>query len=185
LAAANLHPRPVIATINYQLGPALQYFSPDHGYDQAVEDELLRSIDWPSDGYRLFEIATSEMRQGPAGPMLETNALFLPCDLWRELGGYDPAFVEPGGGLANADTLLRACALPGVQLIRVLGEGTFHQFHGGLSTTTLRGATRTLQQGSRAYLRRRGRPVAMVRYPGWLFDARTAAVVKRDGDAAC
>jgi glycosyltransferase involved in cell wall biosynthesis len=177
LGAARLHPRPVIATLNYQLGPSLQYFSADHGYDQEAEDRLLESIDWPSDGYRLFDIATSEMRHGPAGPMLETNALFLPCELWQELDGYDPLFVEPGGGVANADTLLRACALPGVQLIRVLGEATFHQFHGGLSTSTLRGAMQALQQGSRAYLRRRGRPLAPIRDSGWLFDARTKTVV--------
>jgi glycosyltransferase involved in cell wall biosynthesis len=144
LAAARLHPRPVIATLNYQLGPALQYFSVAQGYDQSAEDRLLASIDWPSDGYRLFDISTSELRHGPAGPMLETNALFLPRELWRELGGYDPAFTEPGGGLANADALLRACALPETQLIRVLGEGTFHQFHNGLSTSTPQGAIEIL-----------------------------------------
>lgn len=177
LEAARLHPRPVVATLNYQLGPSLQYFAADRGYDQNVEDTLLASIDWPSDGYRLFEIATSELRHGPAGPMLESNALFLSRALWDELGGYDPAFIEPGGGLANADTFLRACALPEVQLIRVLGEGTFHQFHGGLSTRTRESASDTLQRGSRAYLRRRGRPLATARNPGWLFDARTRTVV--------
>lgn len=177
LQAARLHPRPVIASLNYQIGRSLQYFSDDRGYDQNAEDRLLASIDWPSDGYRLFEIATSELRGGPAGPMLESNALFLPRALWQELGGYDPAFIEPGGGLANADTLLRACALPQVQLIRVLGEGTFHQFHGGLSTSARIAAMQVLQQGSRAYLRRRGRPLAPARDPGWLFDARTGTVV--------
>ncbi|WP_419897793.1 glycosyltransferase family 2 protein [Roseomonas sp. USHLN139] len=175
LAAARLHPRPVIATLNYQLGPALQFDSARHGYDQAAEDRLLEGIGWPADGYRLFDIATSELRAGPAGPMLESNALFLPRALWQELGGYDPAFTEPGGGVVNPDTYLRACALPGTQQIRVLGEATFHQIHGGVSTSTPAAAMAVLQQGSRLYLRRRGRPLRTLRDPGWLFDARQGA----------
>ncbi|GGJ20221.1 hypothetical protein GCM10011320_29410 [Neoroseomonas lacus] len=175
LAAARLHPRPVIATLNYQLGPSLQFDSARHGYDQAAEDHLLASIDWPADGYRLFNVATCELRAGPAGPMLESNALFLPRALWDELGGYDAAFVEPGGGVVNPDTYLRACALPGVQQIRILGEGTFHQIHGGLSTSTPASAMAVLQAGSRLYLQRRGRPLRSMRDPGWLFDARQGA----------
>jgi hypothetical protein len=131
LHAAILHPRPVIATLNYQIGP-----------------------------------------------MLESNALFLPRALWRELGGYDPAFTEPGGGGVNPDTFIRACLLPGAQLIRVLGEGTFHQFHGGLSTSTPDGAMHVVKQASRAYLRRRGRPLAAVRHSGWLYDASTGEVAR-------
>ncbi|WP_439597764.1 glycosyltransferase family 2 protein [Falsiroseomonas sp.] len=175
LAASRLHPRPVIATLNYQLGPLLQFDSARHGYDQAAEDLLLQGIGWPADGYRLFEIATSELRAGPEGPMLESNALFLPRALWAELGGYDPAFAEPGGGVVNPDTYLRACALPGVQQIRILGEGTFHQIHGGVSTSTPEAAMAALQEGSRLYLRRRGRPLRTMREPGWLFDARQGA----------
>jgi glycosyltransferase involved in cell wall biosynthesis len=176
LRASRLHPRPVLATLNYQLGPSLQYDSARHGYDQAAEDRLLLDIGWPRDGYRLFEIATSEMRAGPAGPMLESNALFLPRPMWDELGGYDAAFVEPGGGVVNVDTFLRACALPDAQLIRILGEGTFHQFHGGVSTSTPEGAVEALQLGSRNYLRRRGRPLRVTRETGWLFDARNGRV---------
>ena len=178
LAAASLHPRPVIATPNYQLGPSLQYLSAQHGYDGCAEDRLLEGIGWPSDGYKLFEVSTCEMRGGPTGSMLESNALFLTREMWDELGGYDAAFVEPGGGVVNADTFIRACALPGAQLIRVLGEGTFHQIHGGLSTSTVASAVRTLQQGSRAYLRRRGMPLKSTQAVGWLYDARLHALTE-------
>jgi len=174
--AAALHPRPVIATLNYQLGPDLQRISTAHGYDQTTEDELLSSIAWPQDGYRLFEIATPEIRGGPLGAMLESNAIFLPRALWDELGGYDEAFQEPGGGVANPDTFIRSVALPGTQLIRVLGEGTFHQIHGGLSTSTQERAIEMLKEGSRAYLRLRGKPLVPVRASGWTFDSRTRAV---------
>lgn len=173
LAAAKLHPRPVIATLNYQIGPGLHYEAARHGYDQAAEELLLVGIDWPTDGYRLFDIATPEYRGGEAGPLLESNALFMPCALWAELGGYDPAFTERGGGVVNADTLLRACALPRTQLIRILGEGTFHQFHGGLSTSTPESAVETLKRGAQAYQRRRGVPLRTTRTPGWLFDPRS------------
>jgi hypothetical protein len=176
-AAAALHPRAVVATINHQLGPKLQFHAADTGYDRREEDRLLASIGWPADGYRLFEIATSELRAGVRGPMLESNALFLRRALWDELHGYDERFVEPGGGMVNPDAFIRANALPGTQLIRVVGEGTFHQFHGGLSTSSVRGAMETLRAGSRAYLRRRGRPLAPVRASGWLFDARARALV--------
>jgi glycosyltransferase involved in cell wall biosynthesis len=177
LAAAALHPRPVIATINYQLGPKMQYLSAEEGYDRAQEDALLHSINWPEDGYRLFDIATCELPGALDGPMLESNALFLPRVLWDELGGYDEAFTEPGGGAVNPDTYFRACALPNVQLIRILGEGTFHQFHGGLSTSSVRGVIETVQTASRHYLRIRGKPVMRVRQSGWLFDARRGHVV--------
>lgn len=172
MAAAKLHPRPVITTLNYQIGPGLHYESGRHGYDRAAEERLLAGIAWPADGYRLFDIATPENRGGEAGPLLESNALFLPRALWAELGGYDPAFTEAGGGVVNADTLLRACALPETQLIRIAGEGTFHQFHGGLSTSSPRSAMETLKRGAQAYQRRRGVPLRTTRTPGWLFDPR-------------
>ena len=187
-AAAALHPRPVIATINYQLGPALQYISAERGYDRAEEDRLLASIGWPEHGERLFEIATCELRHGEAGPMLESNGLFLPRALWAELGGYDEAFDGPGGGVANPDVLTRACALPDTQLIRLIGEGTFHQYHGGISTSTARGAAEMLQRSSRHYLRLRGKPLTPVREVGWLFDASAGQVVDRTPiaeDARC
>lgn len=178
MAAAALHPRPVVATLNYQLGPGMQRISSAQGYDQAVEDKLLAGIAWPHDGYRLFDIATAEMRGGPASPMLESNALFLPRALWDALGGYDPAFDEPGGSVVNPDTLIRAVALPDTQLIRILGEGTFHQIHGGLSTSTQERAMNMLKEGSRSYFRLRGKPLAHVRERGWLYDSRKGEVVR-------
>jgi hypothetical protein len=56
-------------------------------------------------------------------------------DLWSELGGLDERFALPGGGLANHDLFRRACNMAGVQLVVLLGEGTFHQFHGGATTS--------------------------------------------------
>lgn len=178
LAASAFHPRPVIATLNYQLGPNLQRISAEEGYDQGAEDALLASIGWPQDGYRLFEIATPEIRGGPMGAMLESNALFLPRALWDELGGYDERFAEPGGSVVNPDTLVRAVGLPDAQLIRILGEGTFHQIHGGLSTSSQQKAMAVLKEGSRTYLRLRNKPLMPVRSVGWTYESRTGQLTK-------
>lgn len=137
--AAACHPRPVVGTLAFHLGPAVQSVSVHHGYDQAAEDALLRSVDWHEDGYRLFSISVfaSSSAAGWFATPQETNALFLKREHWRELGGFDPAFRAAGGGLANLDIWQRLCADPHAQAMLLLGEATFHQFHGGVATNAL------------------------------------------------
>ena len=136
LQASRVHPRAVVGTLAFHLGPDVQMRSIGRGYDQAAEDALLDSVDWAGDGYSLFSISV------PAGSSArgwftlpsESNALFLARDQWRQLGGYDQAFTCAGGGLANLDTWARACAMPDWQVVMLLGEATFHQVHGGVAT---------------------------------------------------
>ncbi|MEQ8404498.1 MAG: glycosyltransferase family A protein [Oceanicaulis sp.] len=170
--ASNLCAIPVIAPLNWQLGPQRQYLASQTGYDQDVEDRLLDSIHWPEDPDRLFEIAVCEVQPTPEAPLLESNALFLRKDVWDALGGYDPAFDEPGGGCANPDMLLRACAYPGAELVRLVDEGTFHQFHGGVSTSDLDQATAMMKAASKAYYRLRGVPLRPVRAKGLVLRSR-------------
>lgn len=173
IRASKLHPRPVIATANYQLGPGPQYITMLNGYDGAEEDRLLDSIGWPADGYRLFEIAAPIQFAEDHRPMMESNALFLTRDLWDELGGFDPAFDSPGGGPCNPDMFIRACAAPDTRLIRVRGEATFHQIHGGVSINAAERVNQVLKALSREYYRVRGRPMSPVRDLGYVFDAKT------------
>jgi len=49
---------PVVCTLGWHLGPDIQTRSILNGYNHKVEDQLLESIDWPKDGYRLFEISS-------------------------------------------------------------------------------------------------------------------------------
>jgi hypothetical protein len=132
----DLYDHALVATLGWYLGYDFQTRSMQCGYDDAREDALLRSIDWPSDGYRLFEIGAMDESSidGWFQPIAESNALFLRRELWTLLGGVDERFDAPGGGLINFDTFRRALELPDAELVILLGEATFHQLHGGINT---------------------------------------------------
>jgi glycosyl transferase family 2 len=137
LDASHIHPRPIIGTQSFHLGPDLQSHSIPQGYCQEVEDQLLASVDWMSDAYHLFEISVfaGSAAKGWFVIPWETTALFLTREHWTSLGGYDPAFVSPGGGGANIDVWSRAYADSSGRLILLLGEATFHQVHGGTASS--------------------------------------------------
>lgn len=141
LLAGTLHsfaifPRAVVSVMGFHIGPDIQSESSKRGYNQAQEDRLLEQIRWHEDGYRLFDISVmaGSSSRGLFAPTSETNALFLSRAMWQELGGFDERFASAGGGLVNLDTYARACALPSAQLVVLLGEGTFHQIHGGIAS---------------------------------------------------
>ena len=135
--AMRLARRPIATAPGYHLGPNRHMEAVNAGYDQAAEDRSLEAIEWRKDGYRLFEISTlaGSSGRGWFGPMGESSALFMPREAWRQLGGLDERFALPGGGLVNHDLYRRACSLEEAQLIVLVGEGTFHQVHGGVATS--------------------------------------------------
>jgi hypothetical protein len=126
---------PLVATLAWHLGPKVQNESMLEGYDQAAEDRLLGSVDWRRDGYELFRIATFARSscRGWFLPVSESNAVAVRRATFDRLGGLDEAFCTPGGGLVNLDFHRRACATV-APVVHLLGEGTFHQFHGGVAT---------------------------------------------------
>ena len=153
---SRLAPRPVVATLGWHLGPARHSEAETTGWDREAEDRLLAGLGWEEDGYCLFGASTlaASSARGPFAPMGESNALFMPRDLWAEVGGLDPAFDLLGGGLSNHDLYRRACEHPGVRLVVLLGEGTFHQTHGGAATSGRIGWDEMHAQ----YVALRGRP---------------------------
>lgn len=160
LSGFALYPDPVVATLAWHLGPDVQQRSTLAGYDRAREDQLLEGIDWPAEGYRLFEISVfaASSREGFFVTPAESNALFLRREAFHELGGYDPAFDLPGGGLVNLDFFGRALERGGSPLVVLLGEGTFHQIHGGASTGAPDPGVDRFQQFAEQYRRIRGKP---------------------------
>ncbi|MHA7816224.1 MAG: glycosyltransferase family A protein [Pseudohaliea sp.] len=140
LRAAAAFAEPVIAVRYFYLGPGDQPETVLNGYDQAREDRLLARIDWPADGYRLFEVG-APLRGGAShttwfNRMFESNCLILRRELFERLGGLDPRFDLPGGGFANLDFFKRASEAAGAELVQLVGEGSFHQVHGGATTNS-------------------------------------------------
>ncbi len=128
---------PIVSTVGYHLGSHRHMDAAETGYDQAAEDDLLAGVPWQDDGYELFSISTlaGSSIWGWFEPLAESSALFMRKELWQELGGLDEQFALPGGGLVNHDLYRRALAVSRARLVVLLGEGTFHQFHGGAATS--------------------------------------------------
>jgi len=128
---------PFVCTPAWHLGPKVQNESMLEGYDQVTEDQILDSIEWKSNGYRLFEISTIAQSSLPVlvGRMPNECSWFvMPRGLFFEVGGFDERFQAPGGGLVNQDFLLRITSRPEISPIVILNEGSFHQIHGGVAT---------------------------------------------------
>lgn len=138
LSAQRAFSEALVATRYFYMGPDEQNLSINAGYTKQVEDQLLARIDWPRDGYRLFEVGTP-LRAGARNitwfnRMFESNCLFLGKALFKAIGGADERFDMPGGGFLNLDLYKRACDAPGVTPVQLVGEGSFHQLHGGTTT---------------------------------------------------
>jgi len=139
LMAFKAFENPVVATIAYHLGPKLQNISMTEGYNQDIEDKLLASVDWEGNGYSLFSISSfaGSSISGWFLPLGESNCLTISKSQFKGLNGFDENFVSSGGGLVNPDFYKRACEVA-APLVVLLGEGTFHQFHGGVATNVPR-----------------------------------------------
>jgi len=134
LAGLEAYGHAVVATQAWYVGPGQQGDVMRAGYDQAIEDALFEQIAWPDDGYRLFEIGHFVGDRDWFDGLWESNCLFVPRTLTEQAGGLDEAFAMPGGGYSNLDLYERLSASPEVQVVTILGEGSFHQLHGGTTT---------------------------------------------------
>ncbi len=131
---------PVIAVRYFYLGAGEQPETVLRGYDQQAEDALLARINWPEEGYRLFEIGTplagGANRITWFNRMFESNCLFMTRAHYQAMGGCDERFDLPGGGFLNLDLFKRAADAEGAELVQLVGEGSFHQVHGGTTTNS-------------------------------------------------
>ncbi len=130
-----IHQRAFVYTVGFHLGQKLQNLSIQEGYDQAEEDRLLHTIDWKKDGYQLYTISTAAgSSSGYYNRAPESNCFAVRKSLINEIGGFDERFISKGGGLANLEIFSRYVERENVIPIVLVGEGTFHQYHGGIST---------------------------------------------------
>ncbi len=127
---------PFVCTLGWHLGSEMQNLSVKKGYNQAVEDNLLEKTDWQNDGYQLFDIGSlaGSCPEGYFSPIVESNFFTIKKTTYQQAYGYDIRFIAPGGGMANLDFYKRISEHHDVQTIHLLGEGTFHQFHGGVTS---------------------------------------------------
>jgi glycosyltransferase involved in cell wall biosynthesis len=159
--AFRLFPSPIIATVPFHLGPKSQNVSVTEGYNQKSEDALLERCGWRTDGYRLFEIAGSyaDGSLGWFGCLFESGCFGISRADYRTLGGFDERFQARGGGLTNLDIFQRALSRSELQYVMLLGEGTFHQVHGGVASNAPP-AQHPWEEFHREYMRIRGVPFA-------------------------
>jgi glycosyltransferase involved in cell wall biosynthesis len=136
---------PLVVTAPFFLGPGPQTQTIADGYSEMEEDRLLTSIDWPNAGYRLFEIGVPYriVEDPETRPKLfwfvrqfESNCLFMRKTSFEAVGGCDERFDIPGGGMLLPDLYRQLCRLEDSEIIQLLGEASFHQIHGGVSTNT-------------------------------------------------
>lgn len=150
----------VVSIPGYHLGSQLQQDAVESGYGYESERDLLDSIAWPEDGYRLFEISCLNGSSGLGFflPISESNCISVPRRIWDDIGGYDCRFDLGGGGLINLDFYKRACEHPNARHVILPGEGNFHQFHGGITTGGKDMAARRayIEASNRQYVEFRG-----------------------------
>lgn len=124
------------AVPGYHLGEQDQKYNLSTGYDEDTEAALLRSINWKQHGYRLFDIScfSGANAHGFFNPMLESNCISCHRDIMARIGGAHQGFQTPGGGSVNLDIFRNLAIQPESEMVILAGEGSFHQFHGGVTT---------------------------------------------------
>lgn len=141
LDAFRLAPHGAVCVPGYHLGEKLQQVAVNEGYDEKAEAALLERIAWPEEGYRLFEIAVfaASCQAGFFKPNHESNFLGVSVEKWKAVGGMDARYDDLGGGMANLALYKNVLEMPDTPFYLLFGEGSFHQFHGGISTNAPRG----------------------------------------------
>ena len=175
----------VVTTQQWYVGPGQQSETVPNGYGPELEDRLFEQIEWPTDGYRLFDIGHFIGDRDWFDSQWESNCIFVPRSLIEQTGPMDESFATPGGGFVNLDFFERVASAPGVTLVTILGEGSFHQVHGGTTTNPADVGERRelLARYEDQYAEMRGRrfrsPAKPVHYVGSLPDSARRTKARR------
>ena len=137
LDALAAYPDAVVSLPRYYLGPGQQGSTIPLGYSKEVEDQVLEIAGWRKNGYQLFSysaIIGHDRNTSALSTPFEGSFLVLPSELYARIGGFDVRFDQPGGGFGNMDLFERIMSCGPLRCVCVLGEGIFHQLHGGTTT---------------------------------------------------
>ena len=132
-------PNSFIYTTKYHLGDYHQNDSMTLGYNQEKEDQIIESVNWKDDGYLLYHICN--FHQSPFNEFIdsaESNCFFISTDALRDSKIFDKPYYSIGGGFINLDVFKYFIENESFDNYLIIGEGTFHQFHGGASTNVER-----------------------------------------------
>ncbi|MEQ8841469.1 MAG: CmcI family methyltransferase [Acidimicrobiales bacterium] len=154
------HAPAMVATQQWYVGPGQQGEAMIGGYDQDYEDALFEKIGWPRAGYRLFEIGSFVGDRDWFDGVWESNCLFVSREQLQQVGGFDESFDVSGGSYSNLEIYERIGNSPGLTVCTMIGEGSFHQTHGGTTTNQPDAVTRRNRVFgySQDYAELRGRP---------------------------
>jgi hypothetical protein len=137
LLARKLFDRPLTIVPGYHIGKDEHHRNLKAGHTVELETQMLAEIDWKNNGYDLFNISClcESNGRGMFHPYLESNCMFFLRDSFEKIGRADPRFNLPGGGSVNIYLYGALARVPGTRLVVLAGEGSFHQFHWGVSTS--------------------------------------------------
>jgi len=138
----------MVVVPGYHLGENEQQYHLTNGYSETAEQRLLEEIDWRHNGYRLFDISclSNSNPNGVFQPFMECNCLLFSAEIFREIGQADERFDLPGGGALNLLIYRKAALHSRVSCYMLAGEGSFHQLHGGVTTSEVDGREQLLER---------------------------------------
>lgn len=138
----------IVAVPGYHLGQEEQHLVEAQQEQASAETRLLSSIDWLANGYELFGISTfsGANREGYLNPIMECNCLFASAGNFAAIGHANTEFQLPGGGSINLHMYRSLGMLPGSKFFVLPGEGSFHQYHGGVTTSSYEARKADIEQ---------------------------------------
>ncbi len=144
LEAVRIEPNSLLTLPAYNLGQGPHHLNVDYEHDEETEQALLATVPWAENGYLLLDVSSMGFahEDGWLLPMIECNAMFAPALAFEEIGGADESFQLKGGGALNLH-MYRQLGLSrfSKQFFTAPSEGSFHQFHGGVTTQQSEAAT--------------------------------------------
>ncbi len=148
LMAYSISEDALVAVPGYHLGHEEQHLVQGDLNQAEAEIELLASVDWQNNGYELFNISTfsGANTHGYLHPLMECNCMFASAKNYAAIGYADTQFQLHGGGSINLHMYRGLGMLSGTQLFVLPGEGSFHQFHGGVTTSSYAERTEEIER---------------------------------------